>query len=583
MTERITWFLAAALLVWMGIGITLAQWRMAPTYDEQNHVTRGISVLRTGDYRLCFHHPPLANLLEALPVAWRGDHGFTTDMEAWKTLGIWQAARTTIWSRAADGAYHGVELIRLARLPVLLFTLGLGVLIFLWSRALFGPWGGVISLALFAFDPTMLAHGGLATTDMAAACTILLGLYLLRGYLTAPGRGRLLWAGVGLGLALTAKFSGLVLVPIIGLVLLLLALKPEADGLSAAWAAHPWFRRVGQALVVCALLGLIGAGVVWGMYGFHVEARGAKPGQPVSDQASLSQRLPVPAMQYFRGLKTVKAESKGHPAYLLGQGRSGGRGWWYYFPVAMAVKLPLTALLLLVGGVLLLAVPAVRARLSRRDGLLLLIPVGVFLLMAFGMKMNLGVRHVLPIFPFLMILAGGWAVLPVRGAMLPAALAVVLGLQTASVGTAFPNFLSYFNEAAGGARDGYRYLVDSNLDWGQDLARLAEAQQRLKLKPLYLSYFGSTPPEAFGIDALPVSGFSTYRAPHVDLAHTRGFLAISITNLAGGPAFTGGPADPGNPRNGQDFRALLPYVPYERVGDTILIYDLPPSRVPLPR
>ncbi len=578
------WVMAAVLLVWIAVGVTAAQWRMAPTYDEQNHVTRGISVLRTGDFRLCFHHPPLANVLEALPVAWRADEHFSTSMESWKSLGIWQASHTTIWTPEADGAYHGADLIRWARLPVLLFTLGLAVLIFLWSRELFGPWGGVISLTLFALDPTMLAHGGLATTDMAAACTILLGVYLLRGYLQTPGRGRLLWAGVGLGLALTAKFSGLILVPIIGVVLLILAVWPAVDGLSAAWTAFPLEKRVGKALAACALLGLTAAVVVWGVYGFHVEARGAKPGQPLPAHMSLTKRIPVPAMQYFRGLKTVKAEAKGHPAYLLGKTRTNGHGWWYYFPVTIAVKLPIPALLLLLGGVVLLAVPAVRVRVPRLDLLLLLVPVAAFLLTAFGMSMNLGIRHVLPIFPFLMVLAGGFAVLPVRGAIYPAALVVLLGLQAASVGLSFPNFLSYFNEAAGGARDGYRYLVDSNLDWGQDLGRLAALQQRDKMlqQHLYLSYFGSTPPEAFGITAIPVSGFSTYKAAPVDLAHTHGFLAVSITNLAGGPGFTSGPADSGLPRTGTDYRPLLKYLPYERVGDTILVYDLQ-SRVLLPQ
>lgn len=558
--------LAAALFLWISIIVTLAQLQMAPTFDEQNHVTRGIAILRTGDFRLCLHHPPLANILEGLPVAWRADTGFSTAMPSWTNLNIWDASRRTIW----EGTVNGVRLIQLARIPVLVFTLALALVIFLWSAELFGPWGGLLSLTLFALDPNMLAHSGLATTDIAAACTIVWSIYLLRRYVLAPSRLRLLLAGLGLGLALTAKFSGLILIPITGLLLLLSAFWPakDASGLLAEWSLHPRWRRMGRATGLCMLLGLTGGLVLWGVYGFHVEALDSKPGRPVAAGASMKAHLPVPALQYLRGLKTVKTEAEGHQAYLLGQTDTTGKGWWYYFPIAVATKTPLPELLAIVGILLLLVLPASRRwfALSRHDLQFLLVPVAVYTLAALGLlgiSLNLGIRHVLPLYPFLLILAGGWAVILTRRPLVRGLLAVGLCAQAVSVLLAYPDFLSYFNEAAGGPARGYRILIDSNYDWGQDLGRLADAQQRDHLYPLVFSYFGTTPPEAYGLRYTPAAGFGFMHKspmPHLDTYH--GYFAVSVTNVMGGPGYAG-----------VDYRPLLSHTP-RRIGRTIFLYTL---------
>lgn len=301
------WVLAAALLLWMVVVITLSQWQMAPTFDEQNHVTRGISVLRTGDFRLCFHHPPFANVLEGLPVAWHRDTHFTTAMPSWNNLSIWNASNETIWQLSKNG----VQLIQLARLPVLVFVLVLALVVFLWSKSLFGPWGGLLSLGLLALDPNMLAHGGLATTDIPAVSTILLAMFLLRRYIFAPTRANLCFAGIAAGVALATKFSALILIPVTGLLLLLVAFLPphRPCPLATAWMSLPYGHRVLRVLKTCVLLGLVAGLVVWGIYGFKVEPLGAKSGKPLSAHASFIKRIPVPGKQYFRGLKTVKGEA----------------------------------------------------------------------------------------------------------------------------------------------------------------------------------------------------------------------------------------------------------------------------------
>ncbi|HOS43843.1 MAG TPA: glycosyltransferase family 39 protein, partial [Armatimonadota bacterium] len=478
------WGIALALVAWMVAVVSLAQVRLTPTFDEQNHVTRGISVLRTGDYRLVYHHPPAANLLQGLLVAWAPGTRFVMEPAWGNPQDIWPAARATIWERSADG----VRIIQRARAATLLFLLLLGLVAFLWARDLFGPWAGALALALVALDPNLLAHGGLATTDLPATATFALALYLLRRYLLRPGRGRLLAAGAAIGLALATKFSALLLVPLTGL-FLLIALFTDAG---------PWWPRLLRAAGRFALLGLIAGVVVWACYGFRVEPLGSKAGQPLPANASALDRVPVPALQYLRGVKAVATEAEGHRAYLLGQADTTGKGWWYYFPVAIAAKTPLPELLAILGMPVLLALPRARSALgvAGRELPFLLIPAGLYLAAAlglFGISLNLGIRHILPLSPLLLILAGGWAVFAARRRALAAVLLAGLGLQLASVLRAYPDFLSYFNEAAGGPARGYRILVDSNYDWGQDLGALAAWQREHGIAEIGLSYFGTTP------------------------------------------------------------------------------------------
>ncbi|MEI7832686.1 MAG: glycosyltransferase family 39 protein [bacterium] len=557
------WILASIILMLMLVQVSGAILKMSPIFDEQNHVTRGIAILRTGDYRLSLHHPPLANVLAALPVAWRSETNFTTEMPSWQDLSIWNAARTTIWERSKDGAL----LIQLARWPVLLFTIVLGIVIFLWAKALFGPYGGVLALAFYALDPNMLAHSGLATTDMAAACTIPLAVYWMRGYFLAPTRWRLLLAGVGIGLALVAKFSALILLPIGVLFFVIFALwAPRfTAALPVSWSSLALPKRLGKMLGVGVAMLLVSAVVVWGVYGFKVERLGSKPGQPAPAKLSMKNQLPVPALQYFRGLKQVKHDTEAHPTYLLGQSKPSG-SWWYYFPVAIVTKTPLPELLAILGILLILAVPAWRARLGLpgHEILLLLLPAAIFLLSAVNAGMNLGLRHILPVYPFLLILVGGWVMLPWRGKALPVVAVLLLGLQSLALYRAQPDYLSYFNVLVGGPDRGYKVLVDSNYDWGQDLGELAKVQDRLKLNPLQLCYFGTTPPEAYGIKYTPVKALGVFNdAPQADLTQP-GYFAISVTNLQAGKVY-----------GDMDYSFLKDVKPIARAGRTIFIYQLP--------
>ena len=187
-----------------------------------------------------------------------------------------------------------------------------------------------------------------------------------------------------------------------------------------------------------------------------------------------------------------------------------------------------------------------------------------------GISLNLGIRHILPLYPFLLILAGGWAVVPWRQRVVRPALLVALLVQLVSVLLVYPNFLAYFNEAAGGADHGYKVLIDSNLDWGQDIGQLARLQRERQLYPLAFSYFGTTPPEAYGLACTPLAGSGVmHHAPAPDWKTLRGFVAVSVTNLYGGRGYAGA-----------DYRPLRALTPYARAGKTIVVYQLPPTGLP---
>ena len=280
--QRTSWprFLAVGLLVLsFGLALTSAV-QKSPTMDEQNHIARGAAYLGTGDPRLSVEHPPLVNVLSALPA----------------------------------------HLLLDLRLPITWLGLVLVSLVFRWAAARFGPWGGLLAAAFCALDPNLLAHTRLSTTDVGGACLAFLAAYALWRALQRPSWLRVLGSGVAFGLALGAKLSNLLFAPLFALALLVGALV----------GGRGWLTRAVRNLALLALVVLLGLLVVWGSYGFRVG--------PVEENGPL-----VPAPPYLKGIRAIlDFSTAGRPAYLWGQ--YSHQGWWYYFPVAFMVKTPLPTL-----------------------------------------------------------------------------------------------------------------------------------------------------------------------------------------------------------------------------------------------
>ncbi|MGD2143250.1 MAG: glycosyltransferase family 39 protein [Anaerolineae bacterium] len=493
------------LLLSFGLALTSAV-QKSPTMDEQNHIARGAAYLGTGDPRLSVEHPPLVNVLSALPAHFLLDLQLPLDTIWWEAGEWYHFADNFLWDFNQDPD----RMVFLARLPILGIGLLLTALVFRWAGSRFGSWGGLLAAAFSALDPNILAHERLSTTDVGGAFFALLAAYVFWRWFRQRSLAGTLLAGLTLGLAFTAKLSALVFGPVLALVSLL------DDALGGLGQPRLLVRRVGMLVGVAALSVM----VIWASYGFKT---GSLENVPYT----------IPASPYVQGVQAVlDLAGGGRSAYLLGE--ISTQGWWYYFPVAFAVKTPLATL-----GGLLFATWVLISRPSR-DDLFILVPPLVFLLVSATTRLNLGYRHLLVMQPFLAIHIGRLVRLPIHKSdgcskYMPFFLAGWLAISTLAT---YPHFLAYFNRIGGGADHGWHVLVDSNIDWGQDMKGLRKWMAREGVERVRLSWFGSARPEAYGVqhDLLPgvPYGFSAWQDPLFDPQQPEpGVYAISVSNLVG--------------------------------------------------
>jgi hypothetical protein len=488
----------------------------SPTMDEQNHIARGYALLRTGDPRLSLEHPPLINLLEALPLG--TGVVLPLDHPSWEEGNWYYFAATFFWERNTQQN----RMVYLARMPVIGLTLLLGALASRWGRELSGTTAGLWAPALVLMDPNVLAHGSLATTDLGVTFTVLLAAYAL-WRVPAAGRSRLrtrgpylVAAGLALGAMLASKTSALLFWGLFGLVFVLGHREPDRRG--------AWLRRTVEPALIYAGMSLIALLVLWAGYAFELA--------PIAEGGAA-----VPMGTYWRGVSTVfETFQGGRPAYLLGETRLGG--WPLYFPITFAVKTPLPTLFFLAGAALsVLRRPRGRDPRSRWAGAYVLVPVAAYWIAALRSDLNLGYRHLLPTLPLLFVWAASRLARPARPAWRRISLGLVAWLCVETLWIA-PHFLAYFNPVGGGPTQGWRVVADSNIDWGQDLTYLSDYLAQLERdEPVKLSWFGSSPPEHYGISYEPLPGWPHYahlwfEPPTFDEDQPEpGLYVISVSNL----------------------------------------------------
>lgn len=468
------------------------------TWDEAMVLAAGYSYWKTGDYRMNRETPPLWKLACAVPLLFM-DLNLPVRDPSWRN-------RDAVAFGSAF-LYHNRRSPEDILLPARCVTIGLSLafalLVAIWTKRRAGGLAGLIALAFVAFDPNVLAHGRYVTTDLAAAAFSFLACILWEAALNRPTLFRFGVAGLALGAAVTVKFSVLFVLPVC-LVLTLLRpppLKVLVRGLPLAFA--------GLVAVLVAAYG--GSGSVY-LDGLH---------------------------------ELANHDAAGHQSYLLGMVSTNG--WAYYFPVVFAVKVPL-AILVSLG----LAVFVVfRKPFDPRLNAVLIVPVVLFAATTLFARIDIGVRHLLPIFPFLY--AGLAIVLAKR-----VPLAIVVPLLAALIAESlavYPNYLAFFNVAAGGPSRGPLYLLDSNIDWGQDTLELREWLAAHKNPRVCGAYFGNALPAFYGIheSAVPTSEARTIQAGCV--------VAVSVTPLYGLYA-------PGDP-----YRWLRAHQPVAKLGYSIYVYD----------
>jgi hypothetical protein len=530
----------------VGVGRIVATYHVFnQTWDEPAHVAAGMEWLDRGRYTYEPLHPPLARIMEALGP---------------RLAGIRSAGQANVWLEGNAILYAGGRYDRnlaLARLGVLPFFLLATLVVYAWARRLGGAPAAVSAVLLFTTLPPVLAHAGIATTDMAVTATIALAALCLIRWQEQPTRGRSLVLGVSLALALLSKLSALLFLPAVG-VAIVLCRRGERSREAGPRPGPSRTTRL-RLTYVAALL------TIWAGYRFSVgpliapdaggaAAAPAAPAPPALDRLARAPVFPAPAL--FEGLGQLAAKNRaGHKSYLLGEVRT--TGWWYFFPVALAVKTPVPFLLLVAAGVV-----ATWRRLSGTDRRRHLEPAAIafaILLVCLPSRINIGLRHVLPMYPFLSVMAGLGAVALWRAprAMLAApamATLLVCWQLVASVRT-HPDYLAYFNELAGSHPE--RILVDSDLDDGQDLERLADTLRARRVPAISLAYAGSATVAEHGLPPI------RWLEPHRPVT---GWVAASLYSLKLGSLDRAGH---------DDFAWLDRYRPVAQVGRSIRLYYIP--------
>lgn len=504
------WIVLIACLGLFVVQAALASPRKSAAFDEEYHVAAGYAYLKTGDFRMSTSHPPLVNALSALPLLLRDDIALPIDSEAWASSDYFIFSDLFLWRANANPQ----SILEWARWPVIGLGALLALALFFWARQMISPIGGWIALLLATFDPNLLANARLVTTDLGLACFMLLAIWWLWRWLERPSRLNLILTGILVGCTLATKFTGLLILPMLVLILLLYP----------GYSHRRWPGLLG--------IGLVGYLTLWAVFRFDV---GPVPG--------FALQLPIPAPFYPYSVwdTFMVIEEQPKPAYLLGQ--ISDRGWWTYFPVALGVKTPLPTLLLgLWGGATMLR------RRGWRQSSVVWVPFVLYLGLAMTGRITIGYRHILPVVPFLLMMAAHvglvvadattavWRAWPVR--LRVAVGALVLSVAWTAVGTLrlFPHQEAFFNEIAGGPANGADWLVDSNIDWGQDLILLQELLAERGIDDVYLGYFGTALPERYGISYHPLPGFlRQVGGPEIDAFNPYtplpGWYALSETSL----------------------------------------------------
>ncbi len=522
--------------------------RESATFDEVVRQYPGYLHLTAAEYRVHTDHPPLIKMLTALPLLFI-DVRSPPLPERWTDTGL--ARLSTLFLYRLNDADCLVLLGRLAVLPLMLI---LGFFIFRWAKRVGGRGAAAFALFLYSFEPNILAHGRLMNTDVGIACFSFLTIYFFSRLLEEIKLPNLLLTGLLLGLALVTKYSALWIIPMLFLLGMIAVFRRRPLAAQQIMGFHPVnvITKGSKLLLILAALlviGLISYLVIWGVYRFRYEGgveRGyayTLPWEEVLPKQLLARSAILQAREtrllpdaYLHGLSLVSHKIQ-RLSYLNGEISTGG--WWYYFIVTFLLKTPLPLILLLL--LTPFGLKSIWQKASLQMLCLLLPPVSYFALAVLS-RFNIGHRHILLIYPFLFVMAGflvPWMAQQ-RAAVKALFSALALWYVASSV-TIFPHYLAYFNELAGGPDNGYKYLVDSNLDWGQDLKGLKRYMMDHGIDRIWLSYFGLASPDYYGItyDYLPSLVIFDPKNKHRELLQLdrlpslKGTVAISATNLVG--------------------------------------------------
>lgn len=517
---------AAGLLLVMALNLVSVIARKSITIDETLIIPSGYYYLNSPTFFIEPDHPPLSKLLAGLPLVFLP----LKTPELGDLSGVPSADQTIV---ASDRFWtmnrpHFESVFFWARVPMVILTLLLGALVFSFARHLFNVRAAMLAVALFSFEPTVLAHGRVVK-DIHVAFTYLLFFFALYLYGSSPTLRRALWLGLACGLALSAKYSMVILVPVLLTSFCFFQLRPPSGTGRRQILMHFLVAVFSMLLILKAAFLFLNHPLIAADIETLVR----------NDQAHSTLLLALlkpssafaPPYFVYGVYRTFMHNELGHPAFLLGT--YSDHGWWYYFPVAFALKTTIPFLLITLVSLGWATYGAIRREVRF---LILLGPIGIYGLIAMFASINIGIRHLLPVFPFLFILGGAFLdrlLCARRNHRLAVALTVVaIAACAAEAVRAYPNYIPYMNQFTAG-RPAWQYLSDSNVEWGDDAGAVAE----------YLKARGET-----GVRASFLGGsllLPLYGVEYVALLSPPGALLPETRYVALGASFLNGSTVPG--------------------------------------
>jgi hypothetical protein len=529
MRKLFTGIIVTALLALMFALCVASMSQKGATIDEVAHLPAGYSYLVTQDYRMNPEHPPLMKLLAGIPLLLLQPE-LDEESDAWVYKNEWTFGDEFMFK------YNDADtLLFWGRIPIVLVALLLGFYIFKWASELYGTKAGIFALFLFVLCPNILAHSQVVTTDLGVTAFIFISVYYLWRYTKEQSSSNLVLMAISFGLALASKFTAVYLIPIFA-VMIALTLYAKRNGKSIKEIMTSQDTK--NFLVPFVYVVLVAIIVIAVTYFF------------------------VNFQDYFTGLKDVILHSaKGHNTFLMGEHST--QGWWYYFIVAFFVKTPLPTIILLALSILLFK--KIRHKEMLNEAFIVLPAVIYFIPFMFS-HLNIGLRHILPVYPFIFLFVSKLANYRLEIGLGKekkteifkfAVLALCIWYAAESF-MIYPHYLAYFNQIAGGPDNGYNFLIDSNIDWGQDLKGLKLWMDDNHVENISIRYIGNDNLEYRNISYTPMKCYPTpgIAAASVNVVH--GLLSDDRTCKAW----------------------LRDFAPIAKIGYSIFVYNITEDQVP---
>ena len=515
------------LLTQLGL-LAFSQPSVSMTFDEPLHISSGYSKITTGDFRMNTEHPPLMHLLEGLPLLLLKPK-LDISHESWTRKNMPEFARRFFFVDNKNPR----QMLAYSRIPIIILTVALGWMLFAWTKALYGKTAGLIALTLYSFEPNILGHGILATTDMGFAFFSFLAMFCYWRFFKNPTPATLFIAAFTMGIAQLTKYTAIFLFPIYFLIIILSSTHKNYK-----------YHLLSFAVIILVSVLIINAAYLFHQTGMPIKT--AMLADTTLDKElyspekifsspimSLAAEIPSPLPYYYvKGLGFVLNEGR-NPSPNIIFGKMYEQGAWHYFAAAFLVKTTMALIALLLFAFL-------PQQHKTKDWQFLAIPIVVLLFVMSSATKQLGIRYILAVFPFLIALISG-RIINAKAARLRTfqyLIGVILVLHAASSLAFFPDYISYYNEFVG--KEGWKYFTDSNTDWGQDFDKLLSHTK--KHPEIKVQYFGTNDVEFYGLNKVE--------------SCEPGLLAVSVREAT------------------HNLTWLKNQTPVDRIGNSIMVYNI---------